>query len=88
MSAIILHRQVHKVIKFNRVNGWTYKTEDDQYIVYNGGSREWYSAKVDPEMAAKYGFVSVSIIQSTRQYHSSITEAQQWVREVEYKEVA
>ena len=72
-------------IKFNRVNGWTYKTEDEQYLIYNGGPREWYSAKVDPEMAIKYGFVSISIIESTKQMHFSITDAQQWVRKFEYE---
>jgi len=74
-----------KEIKFNRVNGWTYKTVDNQFLVYNGGPNEWYSAKIDPEMVEKFGFCSVAIDESTKQFHSSIKNAQLWVRKFEYK---
>ena len=37
-------------MKFNRLNGWTYKTTDNAYIVYNGGPNEWYSAEIDHEI--------------------------------------
>ena len=72
-------------MKFNRVNGWTYKTNDNAYIVYNGGPNEWYSAPVDSELVAKYGYSSVSVIESQKIFHTSLREAQSWVRSVDYK---
>lgn len=73
------------MIKFNRVNGWTYKTTDNAFIVYNGGPNEWYSAPVDAELVAKFGYCSVAIKESEKMFHSSLRQAQQWVRTVEYK---
>lgn len=76
------------MIKFNRVNGWTYKTEDNQYLVYNAGPNEWYSAKVDADMVAEFGYTTVVAIDSTKVFHYSIKDAQSWIREVNYKQVA
>lgn len=73
------------MIKFKRVNGWTYKTEDDQYIVYNGGPNEWYSGKADQDLVKQYGYESVAMDDSSKQFHSSLRLAQLWVREVNYK---
>ena len=72
-------------IKFNRVNGWTYKTSDDKFLVYNGGKNEWYSAPIDNDLVAKYGFCSVSIDESNKIFHYSLRDAQNWVRTVECK---
>ena len=73
------------MIKFKKVNGWTLKTEDNQYMIYNGGPNEWYSAKIDPEMIEKYGYCSVAVDESSKMFHYSIKDAQSWVREVLYK---
>jgi len=73
------------MIKFNRVNGWTYKTSDSEYIVYNGGPNEWYSAPVDTELVKKYGFCPVAVNESEKVLHSSLRDAQNWVRSFNYK---
>jgi hypothetical protein len=73
------------MIKFNRVNGWTYKTTDNAFIVYNGGPNEWYSAPIDSEMAARFGFNSVVAVQSEKIFHTSLRHAQNWVRTVNYR---
>jgi hypothetical protein len=67
-------------IKFNRVNGWTYKTSDNQFMVYNGGPNEWYSAKIDSELVEKHGYCSVAVDESSKMFHYSIKDAQNWVR--------
>lgn len=72
-------------IKFSRVNGWTYKTRDGKFIVYNGGPNEWYSAPVDVELVGKFGFCSVAIDESSKMFHRSLRDAQNWVRSVNYK---
>ena len=74
-----------KMIKFNRVNGWTYKTADNKFLVYNGGPNEWYSAEIDHELVEKFGYCSVAVDESTKQFHTSITNAQNWVRSFNYK---
>ena len=76
------------MIKFNRVNGWTYKTTDNKVLVYNGGPREWYSAEIDHELVQKFGYCSVAVIESTKRFHFSMKDAQIWVRSFNYKEVA
>jgi hypothetical protein len=73
------------VIKFNRVNGWTYKTTDNQFMVYNGGPNEWYSAKIDPELVEKYGYCSVAVDEYSKMFHYSLKEAMNWIRTFEYK---
>jgi hypothetical protein len=71
--------------KFNRVNGWTYKTSDGKFIVYNGGPNEWYSGPVDPVLVAKFGFCSVAIDEGNKIFHNSLRSAQDWVRSFNYK---
>ena len=68
------------LIKFNRVNGWTYKTSDNQFIVYNAGPNEWYSAVIDSSMTEMFGYTSVTAIDSTKQFHTSMQNAMAWVR--------
>jgi len=68
------------MIKFNRINGWTYKTTDNQFMVYNGGPNEWYSAKIDSDLVEKYGYCSVAVDESSKMFHYSIKDAQDWVR--------
>lgn len=68
------------MIKFNRVNGWTYKTTDNKFLVYNGGPNEWYSAEIDPELVTKYGYCSVAVNENTKQFHYSLKYAQLSVR--------
>jgi len=72
-------------IKFNRVNGWTYKTSDSKFVVYNGGANEWYSAPVDIELVEKFGICSVAIDESNKMFHRSLRDAQNWVRSVNYR---
>jgi hypothetical protein len=72
-------------MKFNRVNGWTYKTNDDAFIIYNGGPNEWYSAKIDSKLVEQFGICSVVAIQETKQFHYSLKDAMAWVRLTEYK---
>jgi hypothetical protein len=72
-------------MKFNRVNGWTYKTKDNKFMVYNGGANEWYSAEIDIELVEKFGYSSVSVVQESKQFHYSLKDAMTWVREFIYK---
>jgi hypothetical protein len=72
------------MIKFNRVNGFTYKTSDNAFIIYNGGPKEWYSAPVDAELAAKFGYVSVAAVDGNKVFHTSLRQAQEWVRTFDY----
>jgi hypothetical protein len=74
------------MIKFNRINGWSYKTSDNAYIISNCGDRTWFSAEIDSELTAKHGFDIA--IENTKTYHTSLTEAQKWVRSYHYVEVA
>jgi hypothetical protein len=74
------------MIKFNRINGWSYKTTDGKFMISNCGSRQWFSAEIDFEYSEKFGWAIP--VENSKVYHSSIKEAQQWVRTVEYKEIA
>lgn len=73
-------------VKFNRINGWSYRTSDDKFIVANCGPRYWFSAQVDEEATERHGFLVA--IENSKVYHSSLSSAQKWVREFEYKVVA
>ena len=74
------------MIKFNRIDGWSYKTTDGKFMISNCGPREWFSAEVDFEYSEKFGWAIP--VENSKVYHSSIKEAQQWIRNVEYKEIA
>jgi hypothetical protein len=74
------------MIKFKRVNGWTYKTADNKYIVYNGGANEWYSAPVDEKLVEQFGYCSVAVNESQKTYHYSICDAQSFVQDFYYAE--
>ena len=74
------------MIKFNRINGWSYKTSDNAYIISNCGNRTWFSAEIDTEVTAKHGFEIA--IENTKMYHTTLTEAQNLVRSYNYVAVA
>lgn len=71
------------MIKFKRINGWSYKTEDNRYMVSNCGERYWFSAEIDQEASARHGWEIA--IENTKVYHSTCRDAQNWVREYEMK---
>lgn len=73
------------MIKFNRVNGYTYKTADNQYMIYNAGPKEWYSAPIDSELVEKFGYSPVAVDESNKMFHTSLRNAQDWVRVFDYK---
>jgi hypothetical protein len=73
------------MIKFNKINGWSYKTSDDRFIVSNCGPRQWFSAEIDAELTAKHGFIVVD--EHSKVYHNSLTSAQNWVRTFDYAKV-
>jgi hypothetical protein len=73
------------MIKFNKINGWSYKTSDDRFIVSNCGSRQWFSAEIDAEQTAKHGFIVAD--EHSKVYHSSLSSAQNWVRTFDYAKV-
>jgi len=74
------------MIKFNRINGWSYKTTDGKFMILNCGSRLWFSAEVDEAESEKFGWIIP--LENSKQYHSSLKEAQNWVRSFNYKEIA
>jgi len=71
------------MIKFNKINGWSYKTIDNKFMISNCGPRQWFSAEIDLEYSEKFGWAIP--VENSKVYHASIKEAQQWVRTVEYK---
>ena len=73
------------MIKFNRINGWSYITTDDRFMISNCGSREWFSAEVDAEATAKHGFIIPD--EHSKVYHKSLSSAQNWVRTFDYAKV-
>jgi len=73
------------MIKFNRINGWSYKTSDNAYIISNCGSRTWFSAEIDAESSLKHGFDIAA--ENSKVYHTTLTEAQNWVRSYNYEAV-
>ena len=74
------------MIKFNRINGWSYKTTDGKFMISNCGPREWFSAEVDQAESEKFGWIIP--LENSKQYHSSLKEAQWWVRSFNYKSAA
>jgi len=73
-----------KTIKFNRINGWSYKTADNRYMIsHTGANRCWWSAEIDQELSEKWGWEIPR--ENTKQYHTTLREAQNWVREFNYK---
>ena len=74
------------MIKFNRINGWSYKTSDNAYIISNCGDRMWFSAEIDAEASQKHGFDVP--VENSKVYHTTLTEAQSWVRSYNYQAVS
>ena len=74
-----------EMIKFNKINGWSYKTTDDRFMISNCGSRQWFSAEIDAEYSEKFGWAIP--VENSKVYHTTITEAQRWIRDVEYAKV-
>jgi hypothetical protein len=74
------------MIKFNRINGWSYKTSDNAYMISNCGNRTWFSAQIDAELSAKHGFEVA--VENTKMYHTTLAEAQNWVRSYNYVAVS
>jgi hypothetical protein len=72
------------MIKFKRINGWSYRTSDDKFIISNCGTRQWFSAEVDAESSARHGFLIA--LENTKMYHTTLGTAQDWVRFFNYKE--
>jgi hypothetical protein len=71
------------MIRFKRINGWSYKTVDNKFIISNCGKRYWFTAEIDQEATEKFGFEIP--VENSKMYHSNISEAQNWVRSYEYK---
>jgi hypothetical protein len=74
------------MIKFTRINGWSYKSDDNKFMISNCGLRQWFSAQIDTEQSLKFGWEIP--IENSKVYHTTIGEAQRWVRTVEYAECA
>ena len=67
---------------WTRINGWSYKTRDNQFMIsHTGANRCWYSAKIDAEASAQWGWEIC--IESTKQYHTTLAEAKNWVESYE-----
>ena len=65
------------MIKFKRINGWSYKTQNDQFMISNCGKRMWFSAEIDTEASAKHGWEIP--VENSKVYHSTLREAQNWI---------
>jgi hypothetical protein len=74
------------MIKFHKINGWSYRTSDDQIIISNCGPRSWFSAEIDTEESKKFGWLIP--FENSKQYHTSLKDAQNWVRNFNYSEKA
>jgi hypothetical protein len=70
-------------MKFKRINGWSYKTEDGKFMISNCGPRQWFSCEVDAESSARHGFLIA--LENTKVYHATLGEAQNWVCSFDYK---
>jgi len=56
-------------------------------MISNCGARQWYSAEIDADYSEKFGWAIP--VENSKVYHTTITEAQKWIRDVEYaKQVA
>ena len=64
-------------MKFKRINGWSYKTEDNSYMISNCGPRYWFSAEIDQEFSERMGFECP--VERSKVYHSTAKEAKEWV---------
>jgi hypothetical protein len=69
---------------FVRINGWSYKTRDNQFMISHEGSHGcWWSAKIDAESSARFGWDIP--IENSKTYSSSLREAMNWVQNYELK---
>jgi hypothetical protein len=64
-------------MNIKRINGWSYKTADNSFIISNCGDRVWFSAEIDAEATQKHGFEVP--VENTKMYHSSYADAKNWV---------
>jgi hypothetical protein len=64
-------------MKFKRINGWSYKTEDGKFMISNCGPRSWFSAEIDQEASNHHGWEIP--LESSKVYHATCREAQDWV---------
>jgi hypothetical protein len=71
---------------FIRINGWSYKTRDNQFMIsHEGSNRCWWSAKIDAELSAHLGWDVP--IENSKTYSSSLREAMNWVESYEMQKV-
>ena len=67
---------------WTRINGWSYKTRDNQFMIsHEGSDRCWFSAKIDSESSTCWNFEIAD--ESSKVYHSSLREAMNWVESYE-----
>ena len=67
---------------WTRINGWSYKTRDNQFMIsHTGANRCWYSAKIDTEASAQWGWEIC--IEATKVYHTTMRESMNWVESYE-----
>ena len=64
-------------MKIKKINGWSYKTEDNGFIISNCGDRVWFSAQIDAEATQKHGFEVA--VENSKVYHRSYADAKNWV---------
>jgi tRNA 2-selenouridine synthase SelU len=83
------------LIKVGKNNKLNYVGQSQMYIDYSylrkgwfalGPRRDaqWFSAEIDTEASEKHGWEIP--VENSKIYHATITQAQKWVRTVEYKE--
>jgi hypothetical protein len=56
-------------MKFKRINGWSYKTEDGKFMISNCGYRTWFSAEIDQESSNHHGWEIA--LESSKVYHTT-----------------
>jgi len=67
---------------FIRINGWSYKTRDNQFMIsHTGADRCWFSAKIDAEQSTRFGWEIAD--EFSKVYHTSLREAMNWVEAIE-----
>lgn len=71
-------------ITFKKINGWSFKTADNLFMISNCGPRQWFSAQIDAEASEKFGWAIP--LEDSKVYHSRISEAQAWISEFHYSE--
>jgi hypothetical protein len=63
---------------FIRINGWSYKTRDNKFMIsHTGADRCWFSAEIDEESSARWGWDVPN--EYSKQYHSSLRNAMMFV---------